>query len=523
MALLLVAGAAGAPLRAQVRVTGGVTAYGESYHRTGVGLGARPDETGRVTANLTIDFLNGLFTVPLTALLATDGVQFRQQINQVGISPTYRSLTVHLGSFVPQYSRYTFADAMLTGAGFDVSRPTFRVGAVAGRTRRAVPAGALPFFSLQDAPEFQRVSYGAHLGVGPRERSFVELYVLAAADDEGSLDTAVTNNFAVSAQENVVTGLMGRLVLGPRLALDLEAAATRLDPNAAVPAPDVSGKAASGKIVYTAASWSLGGTVEYLDGGFRTFGNSGLVGDRVDAGLTGSARLAAGKAQVTWMGGWRRDNLSDALAATTTQAIFNVSAVVQPSPAFGVTLVAANNVNDSKAKNDTSTVQHVASQYGVTPHWQWRTGAAQHTLVVSANYQRSDNLKSGSAGLVDTKTSTFLGTWTVTFPSGLAVSLTGTRTQVDLDTSKTSVSTVQPGVAYTFARKVQVSLQAQLTNIDTPAGGSETEVRPVGQARYAFAQGQSVVLRVNARHHDSDVTGKFDERVVSLQYTASWR
>jgi hypothetical protein len=503
-------------------VTGGLTAYGETYNRTGAGLAARPDQTGRINANLTIDFLNGLFTVPLTALIATDGVQFRQQINQFGISPTYRSLTVHLGTFVPQYSRYTFADAMLTGGGFDVNRPGFRAGAVAGRTRRRVQAGALPFVAFQDAPQFERVAFGGHVGVGPRDRSFIELYVLAAADDKASLDTSITNNSAISAQENLVMGVTARLLVSPRLIVDVDAATTRLDPNAAVSAADVTGRAASGKLVYDTPGWSLGGTVEYLGAGFQTFGNSGLVGDRVDVGITGRARFAGGKAQLTWMGGWRKDNLSDALDATTTQGIFNVSATLQPSATFGVTLQAANNVNDSRAKDDTSTLQHVTGQYGITPHLQWRTGAAQHVLVVAANYQSSDNLKSGSVGLIDTRTTTLLGTWTVTLPSALAFTFAVTHTTVDLDSAQTTVTTVQPGVGYTIAKKIQFSIQAQLTSVKTPAG-RETETRPVGQVRYAFAQGQSLLLRANVRHHDSDVSGVFDERVVTLQYTASWR
>jgi len=223
-----------------------------------------------------------------------------------------------------------------------------------------------------------------------------------------------------------------------------------------------------------------------------------------------------------WMGGWRQDNLSDALDATTTQGIFNVSATWQPNATFGVTLQAANNVNDSRAKDDTSTLQHVTGQYGITPHFQWRTGAAQHVLVIAANHQSSDNLKPGSVGLIDTHATTLLGNWTVTLPSALAFTLAATHTTVDLDTVQTTVTTLQPGVGYTIAKRIQFSIQAQLTSVQTPAG-SETETRPIGQVRYAFAQGQSVVLRANVRHHDSDVSGVFDERVVSLQYSASWR
>lgn len=520
---LAVLAAAPVGLTGQVRVTGGLTATGGLYDRTGVAFTTpRPAQTGQIAANLTIDVLHGLFTVPLTALVSSDGVRFRQQINQVGISPTYRSVTVYLGSFTPEYSRYTLSDATLTGGGFLVHRPGFRFGAVAGRTQRAARPDSVT--GMGD-PQFSRFAAGAQLGVGAHDASYLDVFFLSARDNRHSLDTTITSSFPVSPQEDRVFGAKGRAaLLATRVTLEGEAATSTYDPDVDGSRPAVTSRAATGKLLYNRPTWSLGGTVEYLAAGFKTLGNSGLADDRVDYGLTGRAQLAGGRLQVTGMGGWRKDNLSDALDATTTQAIYNLTTSWQPSSSFGLDLQAANNVNDSRAKDDTSSIKNVTGQYALTPHLLWRTGAARHVLVLSANYQRSDNTTPGSISLVDTRTTTLLGTWTVSFPSTLSFTAVVTHTQVRLDTANTGVLTLQPGISYAFlAHRLQVGAQAQFTVVRNPSGGKDTEAFPLLQLRYAIAPGQTLQLRSSVRHHATAANGAFDERMMTLQYAASFR
>jgi hypothetical protein len=520
---LAVAGTVPAVLAGQIRVSGGLTATGDLYHRTGMSFTApRPAQTGQLAADLTIDFLNGVFTVPLTALVSSDGVQFRQQINQLGLSPTYRSVTVYLGSFTPEYSRYTFTDATLLGGGFLVHRSAFRVGAVAGRAQRAVRPDSA---TLLGDPQYARVAAGAQLGVGAHDASYLDLFFLTAKDDRHSLDTAVTNSFPLSPQEDRVFGAKGRAALvDTRVTLEGEAARSTYQAELGGTAPAVTSQAASGKLLYNAPTWGLGGTVEYLAAGFKTLGNSGLTDDRVDYGLTGRAQLAGGRLQLNGMGGWRKNNLSDALDATTTQAIYNLTGSWQPSAVFGLDLQAANTVNDSRAKDDTSSIRNVTGQYALTPHVLWRTGSAQHVLVLSATSQRSDNSTPGSIVLVDTRTTTLLGTWTVSFPSTLSLTAVATHTQVQLDTGRTTVLTLQPGVAYAFlAHKLQVAAQAQFSVVQNPSGGKDTEAFPLLQLRYAIAPGQTLQVRSSVRHHATAANGSFDERMVTVQYAASFR
>lgn len=503
-----------------VAATGSLSAMGEMYNRDGAGTAARPDQTGRLVANVTLSFANGLVTVPLTALISTDQVSFRQQINQLGISPKYRAVTFHLGHFTPAYSRYTFSDATLLGGGVEVRTRGVQFGVIGGRAQKAVRPTAFG----QGAGQFDRWAFGGRVGAGNPDGSHVDAFLMVARDDDGSLDTAFVNNAALAPQGNAVLGMRGRLAVARRLSVEIEGATSQYEADVRASAPKTEGQAAAARLEYSPGTWSAGAAVEYLHAGFLTLGNSGLVGDRIDYTLNARAQLFGGRMSFTGSGGFRENNLSDDLEATSRQAIYALAATWQPVPAFGLDLQAANNVNDNKAKDDTSSIKNITGQYAVTTRLLWRTGSAQHLFVALGSHQQSENTSPASVALVDTRTLTLVGTWSMTFPSSLAFTATATRTEVELDTARVVITTVAPGIGRAFLQnRLQVSAQAQLTESRPVGGSASREVFPLLQLGYTVARGQSVQLRSSVRHHESPAGGTFDETVVTLQYTASWR
>jgi hypothetical protein len=508
-----------------VTATGSLTAMGELYNRDGVGTAARPDQTGRITANLTLGFANGLISVPLSALISTDQVTFRQNINQLGISPRYRALTFHAGHFAPTWSRYTLSDQTLLGGGVEAAPGRLRVGVVAGRTRKALAPDTLAPGIGVGQPAFARWAYAARLGYGDPQGTSLDAVVLYAADDAGSLDSVHAAALPGGAEENTVVGATGRvLTAGRRLLIETRAAhaISRRQQGA-----DASGDAAGLELRYQLGDWTVGGTAEYLGSAFRSLGNEALVGDRLAYGLTLAARLAGGRVSFNGLGGWRHNNLDDDLAATSEQALYSLTATLQPVPAFGFDLQATNNVNEHRPVSDTSAVRNVTGVLGVTPRFMWRTGSGQHVLVLMAQQQTSENSLPGAAALIDVTTRTFLASWSLTFPSSLAFTATATRTEVELDTiGGTTVTTIAPGVSYALlAQRLQLSVQVQFTAYEVPVTtGTSREVFPLGQVRYTIARGQSVTFKSSLRHHEfAGMGGEFDERIFTLQYTASWR
>lgn len=509
------------PVASQVSASGSFSAYGEAYDHSGGGNPARPVNTGRITANLTLSLFHGLVSAPLTALISTDQVSFRQQINQIGVSPTYKSVTFHAGWFNPNYSTYTIADATVLGGGIDVAPDggRVRVGGLYGRARKAVTPG----FNVTSQAQWARWMTGGHAGFGDLNGSFLDLFVVRTEDKAGGIDT-VGVSFLPPIEATTVAGAKGQLGLG-RVQLLLEAASSRHTRQDTASFAAVTAQAGSAKLLYRAATWSFGVTSEYVGPGFTTLGNSGLAGDRLDVGLTGSAQVAGGKLMLRGTGGWRRNNLKGDLSATTTQAIYNVGGSWQPSPTVGVDWQVANNVNNNKAKDDTSSIKNITGVYNVTPRFSWRTGAVQHVLVVVGSIQRTQNTSPLSVTLLDTKTSLAVATWSAALPSAITLTATATYTRVELDTlGESTITTIAPGLAAgLFARKVQVQLQAQFMHATNPAGQSEKEVYPLIQIGYAVAAGQNLVLKSTVRHHEFSNTNSFDERIVSLQYSASFR
>jgi hypothetical protein len=512
-----------APPPRPVSATGRFTAWGELYGRDGAGNAARPDQTGRITANLTLDF-GGLFQVPLTAIVSTDQVSFRQEINQFGLSPRYRWVQLHGGYFTPVYSRYSLQDNTVLGGGVDLSPGPFRVGAAVGRTRRAVlPDTAVPFLE----PAFERRVVAGHVGVRDARRGGLEVFALESKDDPASL-AAYRDSTTLAPGRSRVLAVTGELPLAGRLLFQVEGATSRHLRNVESDSGEATGYAGSARLTYNRPAWSVGTTADWVDAAFVSFGNQQLGSDRLDLGLTARARLAGGRVSFAGMGGWRRQNLSQQETTTGTRAIFNLNADFQPVPAFGLGLQVSNNQNRNRDRDaDTTLVRNVTAVYSATPRFVVRTGSTTHVLVLMGMLQKSDN-ESASFALVNTQATTFLGSWTTTFPFGVSLLGTATRTEVEVDTLVTSVLTVAPGLSLSAGRgRFQITAQAQFTRTETGDAEPDTEVFPLAEIRLRIDRVQSVRLRSSLRRFRFGTPQggeeSFTERVIRLEYTAAFR
>ena len=213
-----------------VEISGQAGAYGELYGISGRD-GRRPSSTGRLFIRPSITFLNEL-TLNINVLLSTEGISARQNINKIGLDPSWSWGSAHIGDFSESFSNYTLNGVTIRGGGITLTPgEKFRFSAVGGRTQRAVSGGA-------GNKSYSRTIYGAKLGIGSRSGSHVELMFLKAKDDVGSLppdstlvtpgairsdttDTSMVGNappvnpFAVTPQENLVGGINWQLNVIP--------------------------------------------------------------------------------------------------------------------------------------------------------------------------------------------------------------------------------------------------------------------------------------------------------------------
>lgn len=519
-------------------VTGRFNAYGELYGRSGIGEPARPGQTGRLQGQLTFSLANGAVVVPMTLILATDQVAFRQSINQIGITPTWRWAKLYAGHFSPEYSPYSLHDATLLGGGAEVDAGVFRAGLVAGEARAAVA----PVPGQTVVPEYRRVMQTARLGVGRTDGLHLDAFLLNAEDDPASLDTAVLST-PLAPEANLVASVRGGVPVSDRVTLEADLAYSTFEADNRADLDPVAGTAARVAIDYAVDDWSAGLELEQLDGGFHNLGNSGQKNDRRDLRVRGRGRFLDGRLALNGSIGLRQDNLSEAMEVTNQRTIANFAGTVQPWPAFGLDFQVANDRQQADAAIRSRSRRTVTGNYSVTPRLMFRTGMVQHVVFGMALFQSAVNTSPGTATTVDTRTATFVGNWSVALPSGLTLIANATQVATEFSQndigSTTTVTTLAPGVAYTALQgRLNGSLQLQHTRTRLESRylqdpNTTTELFPALQLRYAVGSGQSVQLQSSYRRYDMidgatlpgdpAGTGTFIERRVSLRYSVTMR
>ena len=160
------------------KFSGEWSAYGEVNEITGAPR-RRDPTTGRIFFRPTLTFLDAI-TVSADLLLSTEGNSARQDINQLGLHPSWVWGRAHIGDYSDEISPYTLSGIPLRGGGVVINPGLFRFSALGGQARRAVAGGS-------ESGSYKRYLMGASIGVGDDYASFVDLQVLRVRDDPASL------------------------------------------------------------------------------------------------------------------------------------------------------------------------------------------------------------------------------------------------------------------------------------------------------------------------------------------------
>lgn len=113
--------------------------------------------------------------------------RFAQPFNRMVLKPTYKGLTLHLGTVALNFSPYTLAGHRFDGVGLEYKpkgKPFF-VGAMAGNLQRAVAIDTA-FTVRNNRPSYKRTGYGFTTGYRKNKDKF-ELIFFTAKDKINSL------------------------------------------------------------------------------------------------------------------------------------------------------------------------------------------------------------------------------------------------------------------------------------------------------------------------------------------------
>lgn len=160
-----------------ISISGNIEAYGESYITNNF-YKRRPNLTGRLFFRPTINLFD-LIQIPFEFLLSTEGNSARQNINQYGINPKWSWISLNVGDFSTEYSKYTLSGTLIRGGGISLTPGLFRFSTAAGFTRRAVQEGA------QDG-SFKRFLFASKIGFGNEAKNFLDIIFVRAKDEVSS-------------------------------------------------------------------------------------------------------------------------------------------------------------------------------------------------------------------------------------------------------------------------------------------------------------------------------------------------
>jgi hypothetical protein len=499
------------------RLHGDATLYGESYSRDGSGAATRPDQTGRVITGLSVGVMNDQMRIPVSALVSNDQVSFRQNINQVAVAPKWNWAGLTVGSVSPQYSAFTLQDATILGGGFDLAPNKWKVGFLAGRSRKAILPTADAFVS----PQFERNMTAGRIGFGDALANNAEFAVMHASDDEGSIAGA-ESTLTLTPQDNTVYSLKLQGTMPKHhLRAQVETAYSKWDRDVRADQSSTNGTALGIQVFRETSTARFGVKTEFLNGGFTTLGNSGMTGDHVELGLTAALQLLQGKLSLGGNAGMRNEDVSTTLAAETRRRNWGVNGSWQPNARFGLDAQTGVYENESDAADSLLGGSSNTSRfYSVMPRASWILRGVQNTFSSSVSVQ--DSKAGGGPGtFLNTNSLSMLASWSAVISAPWTVTLSGNYTKTDYDVAVIETSAFGPGFTWNaFRGKLVTTALVQWTNSRTGNAGTDKDLAPRGEMRWEFMPHQALVLRANYRRfqYASGVTPEFNERQATLEY-----
>lgn len=313
-----------------VKISGFLSANVVGYHVSGI-PNRREPFYWIFSGNLNISFLD--WTIPITATVSQQESDFDAQLpfNQFGVSPRYKSVTLHLGYRTMNFSEFTLAGNMFLGAGVEVApeNSLVKVSAMYGRFARALNERGADGFNSR-LPAYERWGYGSKVTIGNDKRE-ADLIFFKASDDLESVDRILADSVGMMPQENFVMGLNTRQEITEKTQIRVEYALSAYTMDIRNPeivlesytyannlggiyVPRESSQfngAILGDLTYGGDNIQLQLKYRRIGPEYKTMGSTFLNNDMED--ITGgiSWRMLKGKINVSTNGGIQRNNLND--------------------------------------------------------------------------------------------------------------------------------------------------------------------------------------------------------------------
>lgn len=178
----------------------------------------------QLNANLNFN-LFGVVSLPFSAIITKENKTFNQpSFREFGISPRYKSVTLHLGYRNMSFSTYSLSGVTFLGTGIEVlpNHIPVKFSAMYGRLQKAIQFMDLNGLEEEDIvyeePAYERRAFGSKITIGNLKHN-ADIILFKGYDFINSLNDTITG---LSPEENFIFGINTKNNITKKLKLNIE-------------------------------------------------------------------------------------------------------------------------------------------------------------------------------------------------------------------------------------------------------------------------------------------------------------
>ncbi len=328
----------------------------------------------------------GDFKMPVRINAGNRENPFAQYYNKIGISPTYKWATLHLGYNNVHFSPFTLNGRTFVGAGIELTPSFLRIGAIYGRFQNPEEEKFDSNRQLIIPPRFERKGYAFKLGFG-KEENYVDLLYFHAEDDSTSI--SFPDSSTTFPTQNTVIGISSQQKLWRVLHFDIDGGLSAFTRNQRsdtvtlahdfwedlfrkVITPRLSTHyhyALQGSLGLKLKNFGIETRYRRIDSDYRSMGIWFLLNDVEDITVSPNFNLFDRKFRLRARYGWQRNNLSGLRLANSFRQISSVNLQLAPNRNLNVQFNYANfHFDQTKHRewlSDTVLISRVTNRFSV--------------------------------------------------------------------------------------------------------------------------------------------------------------
>lgn len=346
--------------------------------------------------------------VPFSLRLSQQQKSFTQPFNQYGLSPKYKSTTLHIGHRSMKLSEYSLGGAQFFGGGVETKFKFISVKALYGQFAKAID-GYHSDGSVIGVPSYERNGAGLGVYLGSKDNN-VGLVFFKAKDKTASITNLQEDN-TIKPADNIVFGIVTKQKLSESVSFDFETDWSAFTSDIRMPEELIGGYSFInnlGNLFYTNRTTSInnaitgklnlkrkrfGANLKYrrIDPGYKTYGSVYLNNDFEDVSGNGTFNFLQKRLTVGANIGLQRQNLKKDKVTQTIRLINGIMANYSPNSKWNFGANYSNfNAQTSMTLvviEDSMRYGQVTKSFGTNVTRNFQVGKNKVVTTVSGMYQ----------------------------------------------------------------------------------------------------------------------------------------